>query len=124
MAAAFNLQFTLARDLQADRQTVGVGAANAPVAFDKPGVIGDALAVQRQVGSTGHAPDHFAHRGAGFDGRRQARLVQVGKHYAAAVEGLEHHFIRLRADLGQAPVAEKTHAGVQVLDAISDFINT
>ncbi|MNN28982.1 hypothetical protein D3C81_1425670 [compost metagenome] len=124
MAAAFDLQHALAGHLQTDRQAVGVVATDAAVAFDKARVVGDALAVQGQVGFAFHAPDHFAHGRAGLDGRWQASFVDIGQHHPAAVEGFKNHFVRLFTDLAQAPVAEEAHTGVQVFNAIGDFIDT
>ncbi|MNP69058.1 hypothetical protein D3C76_1651030 [compost metagenome] len=109
--------------MQADRQAIGVGAADTTVGFDEARVVGDALAVELEVGVAFDAPDHFAHRRAGLDGRRQASLVDVGEHHAATVEGFEDHLVSLLADFAQAPVAEKTRAGFQVFDTVGDFIN-
>ncbi|MNF82672.1 hypothetical protein D3C84_649830 [compost metagenome] len=61
MAAALNVQFTLAGHLQTDRQAIGVGATNTAVRFDEARIVGDSFAVKLQVGVAFDAPDHFAH---------------------------------------------------------------
>ncbi|MCY1462789.1 hypothetical protein D9M71_805990 [compost metagenome] len=62
VAAALDVQCALAGHLQADRQAIGVGAANTAVRLDEARVVGDAFAVKLEVGIAFDAPDHFAHR--------------------------------------------------------------
>ncbi len=125
---AFDLHLMLARDLEAHGQAVRVGAADAQgvtlALLHEAGRISDGVRDVIERCLRVHAPHHFAQRRAGLDRRRQRGVVDAAHQHAAAVERFEVEALRVVALDGQAPVAEKAAAGVKVIRAVDDFVDS
>src|SRR5690606_20414928 len=122
--AARYLDVTLAGDLQANRQAIGIQATDATLALGEARLARNALGVQLEIRLALDAPDHFAQGRAGLDGRRQAGLVQRRDHDAAAVEAFEDDLIVARRHLLQAPISEEAGTAGQVFHAVGDFVDS
>ncbi|MNN18108.1 hypothetical protein D3C81_1313130 [compost metagenome] len=125
---AVDLHVMLARDLEAHGQAVRVGAADAQrgafALLHEARRIGDRVSQMVERCLRFDTPHHFAQRRAGLDRWRQRRIVDAAHQHAAAVQRFEIQALRVIALDGQAPVREKAAAGVKVIRAVDDLVDS